>query len=105
VGTRRPPKLLAYDTDTGKVVAVLPIGGDVDDLFYDGKHRRIYAICGDGVVNVIEQRDVNQYVTVGKMKTAPGARTGLFVAERSALYVAAPARGGSSAEIRIYTVR
>jgi DNA-binding beta-propeller fold protein YncE len=105
VATRRPPRLLAYDTDTGKVVAALPIGGDADDLFYDAKRQRIYAICGDGLVNVIEQRDVNQYVTAGEVRTAPGARTGLFVAERSALYVAVPARGGSTAEIRTYTVR
>jgi DNA-binding beta-propeller fold protein YncE len=105
VGTRRPPRLLVHDTDTGKVVAALPISSDVDDLFYDAKRQRIYAICGEGVVNVIEQRDVHQYVTVGEVKTAPGARTGLFVAEHSVLYVAVPARGGSSAEIRAYAVR
>ena len=104
VGTRRPPKLLVYDTDTGEIVAELPIGGDVDDVFYDEKRQRIYAICGAGVVNVIEQRDVNQYVAASEVKTAPGARTGLFVADRSALCVAVPARGSSTAEVRAYTV-
>ncbi len=105
VGTRRPPRLLVYDMETGNVTATLPIGSDVDDLFYDAKRRRIYAICGEGVVNVIRQRDVNEYTNDGEVRTAPGARTGLFVAERSELYVAIPAREGSPAEIRAYTVR
>jgi DNA-binding beta-propeller fold protein YncE len=105
VGTRRPAKLLVYDTDSGKVAAAVPIGGDVDDLFYDSKRQRIYAICGEGVVNIVEQRDVNQYVAAGEVKTAPGARTGLFVADLGILYVAVPARGDSPAEIRAYTIR
>src|SRR4030095_14953607 len=110
--------------DSGKVAAAVPIGGDVDDLFYDSKRQRIYAICGvglvyiveqrdvnayatagEGLVNIVEQRDFNQYVAAGEVKTAPGARTGLFVADRGVLYVAVPARGGSPAEIRAYTMR
>ena len=105
VGTRQPPRLLAYDTETGSVVASLPIGRDIDDLFYDAKRQQIYAICGEGIVNVIKQRDVNQYASIGEVKTVAGARTGLFVAERNALYVAIPARGASTAEVRVYTVR
>jgi len=105
VGARRPPRLLAYDFDSGNVVATLPIGGDVDDLFYDEKRQRIYAICGEGVVTVIQQSGVSDYQRAGEVKTAPGARTGLFAAERDALYVAVPAQGTSAAEIRVYTPR
>jgi len=105
VGTRRPAKLLVYDTESSKIVAAVAIGGDVDDLFYDSKRQRIYAICGEGLVNIVEQRNVNEYVVAGEVKTAAGARTGLFVADRSVLYVAVPARGGSPAEIRAYTLR
>jgi DNA-binding beta-propeller fold protein YncE len=105
VGTRRPPKLLAFDLDRGNVVATLPIGGDVDDLFYDEKRQRIYAVCGEGVVTVIEQSGVGDYRRVGEVRTAPGARTGLFAPERDALYVAVPARATSPAEIRVYATR
>ena len=105
VGTRQPPRLIVYDTDSGKSVATLPIGGDVDDLFYDSARRQIYAVCGEGVINVIKQRDANDYVPVGDIKTAPGARTGLFVAERNALYVAVPTRGSSGAEIRVFSMQ
>jgi len=57
------------------------------------------------VINVIKQRDANDYVPVGDIKTAPGARTGLFVAERNALYVAVPTRGSSGAEIRVFSMQ
>ena len=105
VGARRPPQLLVFDLDSGKLVATAPIGGDVDDLFYDEKRQRIYAICGAGVVTVIQQSGVSDYRRVGDVKTAPGARTGLFVPESDALYVAVPARATSAAEIRGYTMR
>ena len=39
------------------------------------------------------------------VKTAPRARTGLFVPEDRKLYVAAPAVGGSQAHILVYEAR
>ena len=105
VATRRPAALLVYDAENGRQVASLPIGGDADDLFFDADRKRIYAICGQGVVDVVEQRDADRYQTAAQVTTAPGARTGLFVAARKALYVAVPARAPSPAEIRVYSVR
>ncbi|HEY5630877.1 MAG TPA: hypothetical protein VIR31_02000, partial [Nitrososphaeraceae archaeon] len=35
IGTRDPPKLIVFDTNSGKVVSVLDIANDVDDIFYD----------------------------------------------------------------------
>jgi len=103
VATRRPAALLAYDTQTGKRVAKLAICGDADDLFYDAARKRIYVVCGEGLVDIVHQRDPDHYETFNRIKTAPGARTGLFAPTRNALYVAVPARGLSSAEIRVYT--
>ena len=105
VGTRRPAELLVYDTDTGRRVGRLAIGGDADDLFYDAERRRIYAICGEGVVDIVHQDDADHYRSEGRVATARGARTGLFVPARAALFVAVPKRDGSSAEIRVYKVR
>lgn len=105
VATRRPAALLVYDTETGKRVASLPIDGDADDLFFDAEHKHIYAICGQGAVDVIRQQDADRYAIIAKMVTAAGARTGLFSAARKTLYVAVPARGISAAEIRVYSVR
>jgi len=104
VGTRRPAALLVYDTETGKRIASVPIGGDVDDLFFDAERNRVYAVCGEGVITVVQQ-DADRYTAIGQARTAPGARTGLFVAPRRTLYVAVPAQGARSAEIRIFNVR
>jgi DNA-binding beta-propeller fold protein YncE len=105
VATRRPSALLVYDIATGKRVTTLPIAGDADDVFYDAARKRIYVICGEGVVDVVQQNDTDQYRTVANIQTSPGARTGLFVAARNALYVAVPARAAAPAEIRVYAVQ
>lgn len=105
VATRRPAMLLVYDIITGKRTTELPICGDADDLFFDGQRRQLYAVCGEGVVDVVRQRDADHYEIVERVQTSPGARTGLFVPRLSTLFVAVPAVGGSSAEIRTYTIK
>ncbi len=105
VGTRFPALLLVYDIDTGKVVARQEIGKDTDDLFFDAVRKRIYAICGEGRVDVVRQRDPDSYAREFSVSTAPRARTGLFVPEIQRLYVAAPAAGTSPARILVYRVR
>jgi YVTN family beta-propeller protein len=104
VGCRLPSKLVVLDTDSGDVVAKIDISGDTDDVFYDAKRHRIYAICGAGKIDVVEQIDPKTYKTSTKVDTAEGARTGLFVPERNALFVAIPHRGSQQAEIRWYAV-
>lgn len=105
VATRRPALLLAYDTEKGKRIGELPICADADDLFFDSARRQIYAVCGEGKVDVIRQRDPDHYELIEQIATAPAARTGLFVPGRSTLFVAAPARPGLSASVRVYRVQ
>jgi hypothetical protein len=57
-------------------------------------------IGGDGAVDVFA-RDGDRLQSVGRVNTRTGARTGLWVAAESRLYVAVPERGGQSAEIRV----
>src|SRR6266481_5962197 len=104
VGCRLPSKLVVLNTDTGEVVAKFDISGDPDDLFYDSKRHRIYAICGAGKIDIIEQTDPNTYAASAKVNTADGARTGLFVSEGDTLFVAVPHRGLQQAEVRAYHI-
>jgi DNA-binding beta-propeller fold protein YncE len=104
IGCRLPSKLVVLSTDSGDVVAKIDISGDPDDVFYDAKRHRIYAICGAGKIDVVEQIDPKTYKTLTKVDTAEGARTGLFVPERDTLFVAVPHRGSQRAEIRCYAV-
>ncbi len=105
VGCRLPSKLVVLNTESGNVVASIDISGDPDDVFYDGKRHRIYAVCGAGKIDIIEQTDPNNYKALTKIDTADGARTGLFAPERDSLFVAVPHRGSQSAEIRRYQIK
>jgi DNA-binding beta-propeller fold protein YncE len=105
VGCRLPAELVVLNTDSGAVVERLAISGDPDDLFYDGRRGRIYAICGEGYVDIIEQVDPDHYKVSTKIATRSGARTGLFVPELDELFVALPRRDNRAAEIRRYRVK
>ena len=104
VGCRLPSKLVVLDTASGKTVTSVGISGDPDDIFYDSKRHRVYVICGAGKIDTIDQTDANTYKALAKINTADGARSGLFVPERDALFVAVPHRGSQQAEIRRYQI-
>jgi hypothetical protein len=104
IGCRIPSKLVVLNTESGDVVTSMDISGDPDDLFYDNKRHRIYAICGAGKIDIVEQADANTYKTSAKIDTADGARTGFFVPERGTLFVAVSHRGSQQAEIRAYQI-
>ena len=105
VGTRSPAAVFVYDTDSGAVVARMAIGGDTDDLFFDVERQRLYVICGAGRVDVFRRASPDRFVTEGFIKTAPRARTGLFVPEEGRLYVAAPANGRTPARVLVFGAR
>ena len=104
VGVRTPPLLLVLDTASGKEMARVPTVGDVDDLFYDAPHRRLYIAGGAGLLSMVAQEDADHYTPVATMPTASGARTALWVSELRRLYLAVPHRGTQGAEIRVYAV-
>ncbi|PYS85264.1 MAG: hypothetical protein DMF67_01830 [Acidobacteria bacterium] len=102
VATRRPQRLLVYDTVTGKLISNVEAGGDSDDIFYDVGRGRIYASFGEGSVFIYEQVDADHYRLAEKVPTAAGARTALFSPELGRLFVAAPSRGNHAAEVVVY---
>jgi len=105
VGTRSPGMLLVYDTDSGKVIAKPPIGGDTDDIFFDPDRNRVYVICGKGWIDIFRAESRDRYASEGSIQTAPRARTGFFVPEDGKLYVAAPTTGASPARVLVYQAR
>jgi DNA-binding beta-propeller fold protein YncE len=104
VGCRLPSKLIVLNTDSGDIVAKVDISGDPDEVFFDNKRHRIYAVCGAGKIDIIDQVGANSYKTSAKVDTAEGARTGFFVADRDRLFVAVSHRGSQQAEIRAYQI-
>ena len=104
VGCRLLAKLVVLNSDSGVVIASFEIDGDVDDIFYDEARHRLYAICGEGSIDVIDQIDRDTYKTSARISTSPGARTGLFVPELNSLFVVVPVTKIQNAEVRRYLI-
>ena len=60
VGTRDPPKLMVFDSNSGKVVSILDIAKDPDDIFYDAAKKQIYVSCGERFINIFQQQQQQQ---------------------------------------------
>jgi len=103
VGAWMPPRLLVFDTESGKQVASGEIAGNTDDLFYDASKGRIYVLTGQGFLEVFQQKDPDHYDRIARYPTPPGTGTGLFVPEMGKLFVAV--RGEPNAEIRVYETK
>jgi len=73
------------------------------------KHKRIYVPGGEGFIYVFQMNDPDHYRLLTKVSTALGGRTaGYFGRQKKRMhrfYLAVPARGGQSAEMRIYSIQ
>ena len=103
VGAWMPPRLLFFDTESGKQVASAELAGNSDDLFYDAGKGRVYVLTQMGFLEVFQQRDPDHYDRIARYPTPPGTGTGLFVPEMGKLFVAV--RGEPNAEIRVYETK
>jgi hypothetical protein len=95
---RSPARLILFRQASGEAVATLPTCGDADDVFFDGRRRRFYVSCGGGAVDIVGW-DGKAAAEIGRVETASGARTSLFVPEFDRLFVASRAGllGGDAA--------
>jgi WD40 repeat protein len=103
VGCRKPPKLVVFDTESGKSVTTLDTVADADDIFYDAVNRRVYVSGGEGFIQVLREQDPDHYEPLARIATRVGARTSLLVPELGRFYLAVPNRRDEPAEIRVYT--
>jgi hypothetical protein len=109
VGVHVPPRLAVYDTNSGRLVTALPSVQDSDDLYFDADRKRIYMPGGEGFIYAFQMTDPDHYRLLAKVPTAIGAKTAGYYGKQGKgfdrFYLAVPARGGQSAEVRIYTVQ
>jgi YVTN family beta-propeller protein len=98
---RSPPTLMALSSQDGRIVAKIETCSDADDVFVDPKRRRVYVSCGEGVIDVLEQRD-DEYRRLARVPTVSGARTSLFVPELDRLFVVVRARSSEPAAIWVF---
>lgn len=99
----RTGQMVIFDTRDGKELQALKIGPRADDMTFDGESKRIYVISGgEGVVNVYKETDPDHYESLGKVPSAAGAKTGLWVPELRNLFVAAPAQASETGKVYVY---
>ncbi|HEX7895784.1 MAG TPA: hypothetical protein VF447_16410 [Terriglobales bacterium] len=102
IGVWKPAQLLVFDTDTGKQIAAREIAGKTDDIFYDASRHRVYVLTAEGYLEVFAETGGGYYSRIARYPTPARSQTGLFVPEWGRLFVAVPAQGKKSAEVRVY---
>jgi hypothetical protein len=111
VGTRTPPEMTVYDSQSGKEIQSLPGPETMDGVYYDATRNRVYMTGGrwygtpdasPGWVYVYQQKDPDHYEIVSKIKTRPGSGTSLLVPQLNRYYVASQAIGDQEAAILVY---
>ena len=69
-------KLMAMlDTETGKVIATVPIGAGVDACAFDDATQLAFASCGDGTTTIAKEETPQKITVTQTLKTERGART------------------------------
>jgi YVTN family beta-propeller protein len=63
------------DTESGKVIATVPIGAGVDGCAFDEPMQLAFASCGDGTMTIAKEEAPNKLAVVQVLKTERGART------------------------------
>ena len=100
IATRKPAKFFVYDTDTGKVVTVLPTAEMHDDMWFDVARKRIY-VTGTETTAVMEQHDADHYTHAADVPTGYRAKTSIYVPELSRLYIAVSGKGKPDAKLAL----
>src|SRR6202162_11541 len=81
-------KLIVMDTESGAIVAVLPIGAGVDGAGYDPVLRRVYTANGIGTMTVIQQDSPDQYRVLENAPTHFGGHSLVVDPATHRVYVA-----------------
>jgi DNA-binding beta-propeller fold protein YncE len=104
---RAPAKLGAFSTRDGQLLSTADTCGDADDLFLDRQRNRLYVSCGEGAIDVLAAQSSGYtqssgYKSIGRVATAAGARTALYVAGIDRLVLAVRSAEGAPAAIWVF---
>ena len=74
-GCNESKTMVVVDSESGKIVASLPIGAGVDAVVFDAASQNAFASNGDGTLTVVHEDDPATFKVAQTVTTAPGART------------------------------
>ncbi len=98
---RHPARLGEFDLQDGRLLSTANTCEDADDAFIDAKRNRVYVSCGEGFLDVLALQG-SGYVSIGRVRTAPGARTALYVSTMDRLMLAVRATGDIPASVWVF---
>jgi DNA-binding beta-propeller fold protein YncE len=102
---RNPAKVVSMNSDTGAVVSTAPAPMRADDELYDAAAHRLYVPGGEGYLGIYDTSSPDQVKMIGKVTTAPGAKTGLLLPEKHELVLAAsPGDTPNPAKVLFYSI-
>ncbi len=88
--------MVMLDSDTGKVVASVPIGQGVDATKFDPGTRLAFCSCGDGTVTIAREDSPDKLTVVQTLKTEPRAKTMALDPTTHKIYLASAKFGAPS---------
>ena len=74
------------DSDTGKIIATVPIGTGVDACAFDDATQLAFASCGDGTLTIAKEESPDKLTVVQTLTTERGARTMAFDSKTKRVY-------------------
>jgi DNA-binding beta-propeller fold protein YncE len=75
VACRTPQTMVMLDSDTGKIIAALPIGVGVDGAVFNPATMEAFSSQGDGTLTVIKENGPTGFVVEQTVPTMQGAKT------------------------------
>ena len=90
-------KMIVLDSDSGRVVAALPIGKGPDGAEFDPGTGLAFSSNGEGTLTVVHEDSPDQFGGVGSVTTQRGARTMALDPKTHRIYLAAASYGEAPA--------
>jgi YVTN family beta-propeller protein len=92
--------MAVVNSDTGKVIATLPLGDHVDATAFDPETKLIFNSTGEGTVDVFHEDSPDQYSAVERISTHAGSKTMALDFKTHRLFV--PAANSGQFEILVF---
>jgi YVTN family beta-propeller protein len=67
--------MVVLDSDSGKIIASLPIGDHCDATAFDPKTQNAFSSNGDGTLTIVHEESPDSFKVIQNLKTQSGART------------------------------
>lgn len=68
-------KMVVIDSESGKIIATVPIGKRCDGVAFDPEKKRVFSSNGEGSITVVQEINPNEFKVLETIETQQGART------------------------------